>query len=78
MQSMLNRLIVGHFRYGAPNRKQKYFSRLKLEVEAYEKTHNQEHLANIANYCWLETEAPQFKDAYHKADVDSVTRGKKL
>jgi hypothetical protein len=73
-QTMLNRLFVGELRYGAADKKQKYFSRLKKEVKAYEKTGNAEQLINIANYCILEWITPQHPKHHFDPTVESITR----
>ena len=73
-QTMVNRLYVGDLRYGPPDKKQRYFSRLQKEVRAYKVTGNAEHLLNIANYCVLEWIAPEHKDHHFNPTVDSVTR----
>lgn len=69
------RLAQGHARYGAPRKDQLYMKRLKAEVAAYERTGNQEHLINAANYCILETICPQNPKFHYNQSVDSVTRG---
>lgn len=74
VQQMANRLMVGGCRYGAPQSKQRYWSRLKAELKAYEKTGNMEHLVNIANYCLLERIAPEHPQAHFNNMVESVTR----
>lgn len=74
VQRMANRIQVGEVRYGAPKRRQRYMSRMKVEMEAYRKNGNMEHLLNIANYCWLESEAPENKKFHFYAEVGSVTR----
>lgn len=74
VQGMLNRLMVGELRYGAPNRRQKYASRMYKEVAAYKRTGNAEHLINIANYCILEWMCPEHPKHHFDATVDSVTR----
>lgn len=76
LQKMVNRLIVGHERYGPPHNKQKYLKRLKLELKAYDKDGNIEHLINVANYCYLESVAPQSSKAHLDITVESATRGK--
>lgn len=77
-QKCMNRLMVGCFRYdkGKPIKKAKYLTRLKAELKAYEESGNQEHLVNIANYCFLETVAPQHKKAHWAVLEKSVTRDK--
>ena len=73
-QTMLNRLFVGEFRYGPAARRQYYFTRLKKEIVAYEKTGNAEHLLNVANYCVLEWITPEHSKHHFNPTVDSVTR----
>lgn len=77
-QMMANRLIMGIHRYdkGRPIRKAKYLTRLKGELEEYERTGNQEHLVNIANYCFLECEAPEHPNSHFEHRHKSVTRDK--
>jgi hypothetical protein len=76
MQMMINRLLVGHVRYGAPKKEQNYMTRMLMEYKAYKRTGNMEHLINIANYCWLESEAPENKNFHFDAKVESATRAK--
>lgn len=76
VQRMANRIIVGHLRYGTPKREQQYMSRAFAELRAYKKTGNMEQLYNVANYCWLESIAPENKKFHFDDTVDSVTRGK--
>lgn len=73
---MSKRIIQGHTRYGAPVVTKKYMKRLELELQAYKKSGNMEHLYNAANYCFLESYAPQNPKFMFAADIDSVTRGK--
>lgn len=73
-QTMLNRLFVGEVRYGPGNRRQKYFTRMKKELKAYEKTGNAEQLINIANYCVLEWIAPEHPKHHFDPTAESVTR----
>lgn len=74
LQLMTNRKQVGGLRYGPPAKKQKYLSRMKKELAAYEKTGNMEQLLNIAVYCFLESEAPENRKFHFDNTVDSVTR----
>lgn len=74
MQQMANRLIQGHHQYGAPRKEQCYMSRMIMEMKAYRRTGNREHLLNIANYCLLETMAPENPKYHFDAAVESVTR----
>ena len=74
VQHQSNRLAVGHARYGAPARRKQYMKRLGLELKAYQRTGNRENLLNIANYAWLESQAPENKKFHWDNSVDSVTR----
>lgn len=74
LQAMANRIAVGSFRYGDTTVFANYFSRMQLEIKAYKKTGNIEHLYNIANYAWLECIAPENQKSNHDSLVDSVTR----
>lgn len=77
MQGMANRRAVGALRYGdKPTYKQKYLSRIRLELKAYKETGNYEHLLNLANYCFLESEAPQNKKFHFDPTAASATRAK--
>jgi hypothetical protein len=71
---MANRLMVGEWRYGSPQRRQRYMSRLEKEFEAYKRSGNSEHLINIANYAWLELIQPEHPQAHFNALIESVTR----
>jgi len=51
LQKMANRRAVGACRYGDMSKAGKYFSRLEIEVKAYKKTGNAEHLYNIFKLC---------------------------
>lgn len=76
IQRMANRIAVGEIRYGKPDAKKKYLTRLKLELKEYNRTGNGEHLFNIANYCYLESVAPEHKNYHEQTNIESVTRGK--
>ncbi len=76
IQGMANRIAQGHARYGHPKVEKKYLTRLKLEVKAYQKSGNQEHLINVANYCFLESLEPEHKKSHFDSSIDSATRGK--
>ena len=76
LQQMANRLAVGEVRYGPPDRRKKYMTRIGLEYKAYKKTGNSECLRNIANYCVLEDLEPENAKHHFDGHVDSVTRGK--
>lgn len=75
-QQMANRLCMGGYRYdkGRPTRGARYMTRLSLELDAYRKTGNAEHLRNIANYAFLESQAPEHENFHDKVKVASVTR----
>ena len=77
LQQMADRRTVGSTRYekgGQPIRRQRYLSRLKKEVEAYEINGNHEQLLNIAVYAFLESYAPENRKYHFNPEVDSVTR----
>lgn len=76
MQQMVNRIIFGHARYGSPNRQKRYMTRIEKELKAYKETGNREHLINVANYAWLESDYPEHKKHNFNLTVGSVTRGK--
>ena len=80
VQQQANRLTFGSAQYDpqgvGPDRRHKYMTRMKLEVTAYRKSGNREHLLNIANYAWLESQAPENPKFHWDNTVDSVTRGK--
>lgn len=73
---MSMRVAQGHARYSAPDQRKLYLKRLKMEIAAYTKTGNAEHLFNAANFCWLESEKPQNPKFHFDPSVDSVTRGR--
>ncbi len=74
LQRMMNRRQVGYTRYGATQKRQQYLTRMKKELVAYEQTGNMEQLLNIANYCFLESFAPENKKFHFDNSVESVTR----
>lgn len=74
MQRMIFRLAQGHAQYGPPERRKNYMTRIEKEINAYKKSGNCELLYNIANYCWLESQAPQNKKFHYDQTVGSVTR----
>ena len=79
-QQQANRLGFGYPRYEAatrgPSKENKYMTRMELEVRAYRRTGNREHLLNAANYAWLESRAPENKKHHWNDKVDSATRGR--
>ena len=81
-QAMANRIAVGSCRYGKatgnkdPDRGAQYCSRMTVELAAYKRTGNVEHLYNIANYAYLEFAKPENPKSHHDPLVDSVTRRK--
>lgn len=74
LQRMANRLVVGAARYGNAKSTDQFLTRLKAEVREYTKTGNAEHLINAANYCFLETIAPEHKHSHFEQTTKSVTR----
>lgn len=76
LNKMSRRIVAGHHQYGLPNKRKRYMTRMELELKEYKRTGNVEHLVNIANYAWLENEAPENKNFHFDNTVDSVTRGK--
>ena len=74
VQLMANRLLQGSFRYGAPARDHNYMTRMQMEMKAYKRTGNREHLLNISNYCVLETITPENPKFHFDNTVPSVTR----
>ena len=74
IQGQWNRLEVGELRYGPGNKKQKYLTRMRKELNHYIKTGNAEQLFNIANYCLLEFMFPEHKKHFFNPEEKSVTR----
>lgn len=75
VQRMANRLMQGSARYGTEVRREhRYLTRMTVELKAYKRTGNAEHLHNIANYCVLESIAPEHARFHFDAGVESVAR----
>ena len=78
VQQAANRLAFGYYRYeakdGGPHRRQKYMTRIRKELDQYEKTGNSEHLRNIFNYAWLESVAPENPKFHWNTSVESASR----
>lgn len=75
IQKMAYRLVQGAARYGSKVKKeQHYMTRMIMEVKAYRKSGNAEHLLNIANYAILESVAPENPKFHFDNTVRSVTR----
>lgn len=74
LQRILDRKTLGGLRYGAIQKKQRYLTRLQLELTKYVATGNQEHLLNVAVYSFLETYAPEHPDAHLDNTAPSATR----
>ena len=72
-QAMVMRLMQGWPTYGFDARFQ-YLTRLEKEVAKYRETGNKEHLINIANYAYLESEKPEHPGSHWDNGVKSVTR----
>ena len=69
------RLVTGYCRYQRITLSQKkYLTRLCTELSAYRKTGNREHLFNIANYAFLESQHPENKKFHWNSEVASATR----
>lgn len=75
-QKMASRISMGHLRYGQPMKELKMLTRLRMELKAYRKTGNMEHLINIANYAWLESEVPENPKFHFDPTAESATRAK--
>ena len=75
-QEQANRLCFGGYRYdkGRPVKAARYMTRMLLEVAAYVSTGNKEHLRNIANYAFLESEAPEHGNFHDDTKAASATR----
>lgn len=73
-QKMVNRLLLGGLQYGPAQRRKRYAERAQVELDAYKKTGNMEHLINMSNYGFLESCAPSHPNAHFDDTVDSVTR----
>lgn len=76
LQAMCNRAQAGFAQYGGPKRRRKYWTRIKLEMEKFEKTRNMEQLLNIAVYTWLQSECPEGGPIHFDNTVKSATRFK--
>lgn len=74
LQSMTNRLAVGEQRYGKPNYRKAFMTKLGKELAAYRSAGNFEQLLNVAVYAFLESYAPENRKLHWDAAVDSVTR----
>jgi hypothetical protein len=75
---MAFRIIQGYCRYGGPDKSRNYMTRMIMEVKSYKRTGNMENLLNIANYCYLETLAPENSKFHYDNTADSATRSKFL
>src|SRR5258706_7069078 len=74
LQQMANRRGFGAARYGdVPKVEQKFMTRLKAELKAYQKEGNKEQLLNIAVYAFLESYAPENKRYHFDATRKFVT-----
>lgn len=80
IQKMLNRVASGFFRYGSQTRTQgepkQWIKRARLELKAYEKTGNAEHLVNVSNYMMCEWISPEHPKHHFKHETISATRGR--
>jgi hypothetical protein len=74
-QQQANRLMQGACRYsGLSKDETKYMSRMEKEVKAYRRSGNKEHLLNVANYAYLESQQPENKKYHFDNTIRSVTR----
>lgn len=74
LNAMAYRWFQGHFRYGKPKRTKMYLWKLIIEFAEYLKTGNCEHLRNISNYAYLESQAPSHPKFHDDSYADSATR----
>ena len=74
VQQIINRAMQGYARYGLPDKRKKYMTRLLMEAKAYKKEGNREQLLNIAVYCWLEGMKPENPKHHFEPTRASVTR----
>jgi len=67
---MINRLIVGFYRYEIhkPPATRNYLKALKAKLAKYEATGNRELLMDAANYCMREFDHPSFDGTYFSAE----------
>lgn len=71
LQRAVDRLIMGHYRYGVPQPAHKYLKRLRLAADKYERTGNQEYLVDAIAYCLLELDCPTISKSVHFTPLDS-------
>lgn len=80
LQKMLNRVAFGYYRYGSQVREggvpKQWVKRATLEIKAYKRTGNSEHLINAANYMMCECISPEHPKHHFKHESVSATRGK--
>jgi|SRR5215469_7864016 len=79
LQEMVNLRTIGSLRYerhGKPTRGKNYLTRLELELDAYRRTGNSQHLRNLAVYAFLEDFAPENARYFFSQHAKSVTRRK--
>lgn len=74
LQAVLNRYTVGSLRYGTPERRQRYMTRLSIELRKYKTGGNFEHLLNTAVYAFLESFAPENRRLHFDPTAASATR----
>lgn len=67
LQLMINRLIVGYYRYEISRKPttRNYLLRARKSLQRYEKTGNQEFLMDAANYCMREFDFPSIPGAHY-------------
>jgi histidyl-tRNA synthetase len=76
LQQMANRVVVGYVRYGYPEKRKCFMSRMLEEAKAYKKKGNKEQTLNVSVYGFLESFAPEHPHFHFDNKIDSVTRGK--
>jgi hypothetical protein len=64
LQKMVNRLLVGHYRYGENHPQQDYLRRARKALSDYANTGNVEFLIDAANYAMLEAHYPLHPNAH--------------
>jgi hypothetical protein len=67
LQKMVNRLLVGHYRYGENGSRQDYLRRARQALTDYANTGNVEFLIDAANYAMLEAHYPLHYNVHLKA-----------
>ena len=73
---MMNRLVLGYFRYGPRKvrgrRPTQNIKEIRRRITLYEKTGNQEHLVDVANFALVEFMKPCHENAHFGSQDDGV------